>query len=249
VTNVTFFLATTNTLGQSTNLPYFVGQTNLPTGTYTFTARATDNLGATGDSAPVTVTVIPSLPLTVSGPIKLNYQTGFYQQTALVTNPTAFDLAAVGVVIYNLPTAWRVQNASFTTNGAPGVLYNQTLAAGGSMDVTINYYLGAGASTNASPTLVAIAMEPSGQASAEGNPVAVTRSMFLNDGTFLLNFNTVAGGVYFIQYSADMVTWMTSPQPLYGNGYSAQWIDYGPPATDSPPNSHNARFYRVVQLP
>ena len=32
--------------------PYFIVLTNVPVGSYTFIAKATDNLGATGTSAP-----------------------------------------------------------------------------------------------------------------------------------------------------------------------------------------------------
>src|SRR5205807_8201562 len=106
ITNVEFFEGTTSKIkiGEITNVPpYFVLRTNLAVGSYTFTATATDNLGAMGTSAPVSVTVISNLPLVVSGPIRLNYQTGFYEQTAHVTNPTPFLLGAVGVLAYNLP--------------------------------------------------------------------------------------------------------------------------------------------------
>src|ERR1035441_5773576 len=48
VTNVAFFAGTvtTNSLGQTTNAPYFIPQTNLPPGIYAYIARATDNMGA-----------------------------------------------------------------------------------------------------------------------------------------------------------------------------------------------------------
>ena len=44
-------------LGTDTTSPYSYAWTNVPPGTYTLTARATDNLGATTDSAPRTLTV------------------------------------------------------------------------------------------------------------------------------------------------------------------------------------------------
>ncbi len=44
-------------LGTDTTSPYSYAWTNVPVGTYTLTARATDNLGATTDSAPRTLTV------------------------------------------------------------------------------------------------------------------------------------------------------------------------------------------------
>ena len=248
ITLVEFFSGTDKVGQSASGPPYLIVLTNVPAGSYTLIARATDSCGNMATSAPVHITVLASLPLTVNGPIKLNFQTGFYEQIARVFNPTPFTLSAVGVLAYNMPTAWRLQNASFT-NGVPGVLYNQPLASGASTNVTLKYFLGPGASTNASPTLVAIEMSPGGIASAVGTPVRIIRQLVLADGSFLINFATVSGATYFVLYSDDMVTWKTSAAPVYGTGFTAQWIDYGPPATDSLPSTHSARFYRVVSVP
>jgi len=229
--------------------PHSVVVSNLGAGAYTLLATATDACGNMGTSAPVHITVLANVPLSVNGPIRLNFQSGFYQQTATISNPTQFALNAVGVMVYNLPPYWRVQNASFVTNGVPCILYNQPLASGASASVSISYFLGAGASTNAAPTLVAVAMSPTGGTTVSGTPVAITREMFLNDGSFLINFNTSSNRTYFVQYSADLRTWNTCPYPVYGSGYSVQWIDNGPPSTASMPDKGTPRYYRVVLVP
>jgi hypothetical protein len=184
----------------------------------------------------------------VAGPIRLNYQTGFWEQQVVIHNNTGFGLEAVGVLCTNLPALWRVQNATFQTNSLFGVLYNQPIAAGAVGYLTMKYFLQTGAATNTSPTLFAIRMSPAGGATAVGNPVHITRSAFLADGSFLLNFSTVSNGVYFIQYSEDLEVWKTSPQPIRGNGLSVQWLDYGSPATDALPTQRSARFYRAIQV-
>jgi hypothetical protein len=51
------FLDGTTLLGQSTTAPYSYTWKNVPTGTHTLRARATDNAGAVTTSAPVTITV------------------------------------------------------------------------------------------------------------------------------------------------------------------------------------------------
>jgi hypothetical protein len=247
VSQVEFFQGTTS-LGVVTNpASYSVVASSLPVGSYTFRAVATDGCGNMATSAPVVVSVVASLPLTVSGPIKLNFQTGYWEQTAHITNPTLFTFSAVGVLVENLPNAWRVQNATMSTNGIPVVLYNNSVAPGTSVDIKVQYYLGAGASTNASPTLVAIQMEPVGTAAALGTQVPITRGMFLSDGTFLLNFNTVAGATYQVQYTADLQHWKAAAFTVSGTGYSAQWIDYGAPVTDGFPRSVPIRLYRVMK--
>jgi hypothetical protein len=57
VTRVEFFDNGTNRIGQSTTLPYGVVWTNGQPGVHVLTAVATDNLGSTGASAPVTIEI------------------------------------------------------------------------------------------------------------------------------------------------------------------------------------------------
>ncbi|HEY3377484.1 MAG TPA: Ig-like domain-containing protein [Armatimonadota bacterium] len=60
VAKVEFYQGTTK-LGEATSAPYSCAWTNVPVGTYTLTAIATDDTGATTTSAPITVTVQENL--------------------------------------------------------------------------------------------------------------------------------------------------------------------------------------------
>jgi RHS repeat-associated protein len=65
ITSVEFFQGT-NSLGVDTTAPYGVTSNNVPPGTYTLMARATDSLGAKHNSSAVTITVYgTNLPPTV----------------------------------------------------------------------------------------------------------------------------------------------------------------------------------------
>ncbi len=57
IAQVEFFQGATN-LGATTISPYQFAVSNLSAGSYTFTARATDNNAATTDSAPITISVV-----------------------------------------------------------------------------------------------------------------------------------------------------------------------------------------------
>jgi len=72
------------------------------------------------------------------------------------------------------------------------------------------------------------------------------RSAMLPDGTFLLEFSSQAGRSYYVQYSRDLATWRTVQPAIAGNGSRMQWIDDGPPKTESRPRATSMRFYRVV---
>ncbi|MCE9609117.1 MAG: metallophosphoesterase [Chthoniobacter sp.] len=65
VTKVEFFQGATK-VGEDTTAPYTYAWTGVPAGTYSLTARATDNLGATTISSPavsITVTLDPNAPI------------------------------------------------------------------------------------------------------------------------------------------------------------------------------------------
>ncbi len=57
VAKVEFFYNVTNFLGEALTAPYTITWSNAPAGTYALLARATDNLGSTADSVPVTILV------------------------------------------------------------------------------------------------------------------------------------------------------------------------------------------------
>ena len=61
VSQVSFYQGAT-LLGSDTSEPFSYVWPNVSAGTYVLTARATDNLGAVGESAPITVTVAPPAP-------------------------------------------------------------------------------------------------------------------------------------------------------------------------------------------
>src|SRR5439155_10410521 len=73
VTKVEFFAGTT-LLGTDTNAPFSITWSNVPAGSYTLFARATDNQGATANSAgvPIIVYETNAPPLVDPGPSQTN---------------------------------------------------------------------------------------------------------------------------------------------------------------------------------
>ena len=85
--------------------------------------------------------------------------------------------------------------------------------------------------------------------SALGGRRPVTRSLQLEDGSFRVEFRTLAGRTYYVQYSSDLATWRIAFPPVGGSGSGMQWVDNGPPKTDSHPGTQTNRFYRVLLVP
>jgi hypothetical protein len=222
--------------------------TNVQAGTYTFTARATDNLGATGVAAPVTVTVLDHLPLTIVATMHFNPQTGLFEQTVRVTNPTGSTLNAVRVYAYGLTNNTRLWNASGTNTS--GIAYIQStgmVAPGAYVDFVMEYYVPS--RITPTPILVPQLVQPETRANAIGEGQHIDRGLRLDNGNFLIEFSSVSNRLYYIQYSRNLVDWKTAFPAVTGNGTHIQWIDNGLPKTDSSPATEDMRFYRLIVLP
>lgn len=77
--------------------------------------------------------------------------------------------------------------------------------------------------------------------------LSIDRSLYLSNA-FLVEFPTVLGKQYYIQYApapAGFATGQIVFPPVIGTGSRVQWIDNGPPKTISPP-VNGSRFYRVL---
>lgn len=103
VTKVEFFNGATK-LGEDTEAPYLFAWTNIPSGSYVLTAKATDNLTATTTSAPVTITVNPNQAPTIALASPANSaslgSSGIVNLTATLADPEAAPLT---VTFYGRP--------------------------------------------------------------------------------------------------------------------------------------------------
>jgi hypothetical protein len=81
-----------------------------------------------------------------------------------------------------------------------------------------------------------------------GIPVIFTQGSDsqLPDGAFGIRFPTDLNRAYTIQYSDDVQTWKSAFPNVLGNGGILDWIDNGPPATETAPSQTSQRFYRAI---
>jgi alpha-tubulin suppressor-like RCC1 family protein len=175
-------------------------------------------------------------------------QTGLMWQRIRVFNSSPWTSSAVRVLIQGLLPGTAVYNASGTNDsGQPYVQYNQPLAPGASVDLMIEYFV----PTRTVPNVVLIAesTSPVDPIDAAGTVQPITRSLPLEDGSYLIDFRTLANRTYYVQYSSDLTTWRTAFPPVVGSGSGMQWVDNGPPKTDSHPSTQTNRFYRVLLAP
>ncbi len=259
VTNVEFFASTNNgasfyKLGETNVAPYFIVLNDLPANHYLLLARATDSLGATGDSALVNVFVVPAQPptVTVVGHLTLNLQDGYQWLTNVVYNPLLSHPNAARVYIFGITNpVIKVVNPTGVTNGIPYVQSPGALQPGTYWTNVIKFYDPIQAVFHPVLQVELVPVATGGGAAVSGTPQAIFRNpQMLRNGTFLIEFATLPNRTYYIQYRDNVADeWETVPTPFAGNGMHLLWIDAGPPDTKSLPSAVNSRYYRVLLAP
>ncbi|MBI5800358.1 MAG: cadherin-like domain-containing protein [Verrucomicrobia bacterium] len=215
-----------------------------------------------GSTQLVTVPVIIYQPLltattnsgsydsTFSTPI-FNPQTSLYEQKVTVQNNTPFSFTALRITATNLPATVTLQNATLTNGRLPYIEHNLTVPSGGSVTLKLEYFSG-----DFGIFTPGLRLELLNQQRAISAPAAAVmtaaalRTGYSPDGVvkFYVQFPSRTGQLYFVQYlDAVGAAWRTSPVTLTGTGYVVQFIDDGPPNTDTAPG--RVRFYRVLTPP
>lgn len=195
---------------------------------------------------------LPPLPepnLQVAATLTLNRQTGLYEHRITVTNSAAREVAGFDLAITGLPAGVTVNNASASANGTWFIHHRQPLAAGTAVTVLIDYHTPVRGTEIHPEIAVSLVSEAESDPAAGEAGLAVDRCEVMEDKTLLIEFTSVPGSLYEIQYSHDATSWKVSPVKVRAAGNRVQWIDRGPPRTDSPPSDQSSRFYRVREIP
>jgi uncharacterized repeat protein (TIGR01451 family) len=188
-----------------------------------------------------------NLSVTVISAITLNLQTGLYEERVRVVNGGPGTPSWVRVLVSGLASNAHLWNATGKTNGVPYVQSNAPLGVGASVDLVLEYYV----PTRVTPKNLTLTVQggpsvarPAIAAGPGGKPMMIqsaSRAQF--------EFTAVPDQIYAVQYSRDLITWRTALPALVAATNRVQWMDAGPPMTDSNPKQQRARYYRIVLLP
>lgn len=210
-----------------------------------------------GDTLTVKASVLPNA---ATGAISTtaNPQNGFFTQAFTLVNPSAGDYPGVRVFVQNLPpdTATNIVRLAngLGTNGAPllGLPYFDfgTIAAGASVTFNVEYYV----SNRRTPPVPAytVFVQPPPVLPLANAFVVSTNATRMTNGLFLAEFKSEGDRTYYVQYNSSLTAtngWKTSLPSMRGTGAFVQWVDTGPPRTESSPTNAPARFYRILTLP
>lgn len=218
-----------------------------------------------GNSIEALTTVRPQL-VNTNTPLILNPQSGLFEQTITLANPSGVLFSNVNALVY-WPTNSIPTNTLVTLNNSQGTaqrdftgdgllerasyVQSAEVAPGSLKLLTLEYYI-SDRTTLIQPSFtfeilprVVLTTHPA----AEQVPVLTNRYF---NGSFHIEFPTRRDWLYFIEYADTMEAMnagnvKTVNPTIIGTGYRVQWIDNGPPKTETPafPGS---RFYRVKEL-
>jgi hypothetical protein len=223
---------------------YFDGVSEVPS-TVSIVIEATDS-GGNRFAGNLTLEVedIPTVEFTDEVAI-LSRQTGLFEQRIQVTNTSSLAIEGFEVAVEGLSSGVSLYNASrLNEAGVAHVAYSGTLAAGETIQFALEYFtLNRSAIIRPDFTFL---LGTQISAPTEGAVLESVRVVVLSAGVNLLDFATVPGAVYAIQYSDDLAVWKTVRPSVMAAGNRVIWIDEGPPKTDSDPTSD--RYYRVIQI-
>ena len=198
------------------------------------------------DSDSVATSVISPGSMEIGeGSITLDLQTALLKQTITVTNNNPLDIPAFRVLVNGLPGDVTVHNAQGASGGVPFLLYNQPLAAGESIDLVVEYFQ-ITASGGLQPEFQIELVDSAGEAFSVAG-IELNRVTSLPNEDKLLEFVSIVGEVYTIQYSQDGENWINVVPDVIAGANVTQWVDNGPPKTSSHPSTTGNRFYRVIR--
>lgn len=226
-----------------------------------------------------------NLSFTTDTPV-MNWQSTRFEQKVTVTNnlsgPTSAVRATVnsisqekdGVIIDRTGQyGYRLDNyTGIDSTGKPYMQFNLPLAPGQSVTFTAEIYMITRETPIVSYSVTAVPPAPDSTLPQNAVALALDRGLFLPDGTYLIEWsNTIPSSIFAVQYSDDEgATWRTSSPFGTAGSNRIQWIDNGPPKTQSRPvraaaGSHprtycqttpiengcdaNPRLYRVWRVP
>ena len=186
---------------------------------------------------------------------QLRSQTGATEEALPIFNPagsasalTFLRISFFDLGVDSLGNAIYLINATGTNNGVPYVLIPTTIAPAGTFPLNVEYYV-SDRVTSPRPRLVVEVVTGGFPTAPAGTVLTPDRSLF-HEGRFKVDFLSLAGKTYYIQYSASPAgPWETSFPGVAGTGGRLQWVDTGPPRTTSLPTTAGTRFYRLLQVP
>jgi sulfatase modifying factor 1 len=181
---------------------------------------------------------------------RLDRQQGLLTQKITISNHNPIAIAGFRILIGGLLPGVQVHNRSgLTPEGIPYIDWGGTLAPGALLALVIEFFQPVrGTPFDPSYSVITVLTSTPELPEPAATGAEPTRLITLGSGDVLIEFNTVPGGVYAIEYSHNLTQWHRVQATVTVAANRTQWVDAGPPKTMSHPSDTPVRYYRVVTL-
>ncbi len=158
------------------------------------------------------------------------------------------------VAIGNLPAGVTVMDAAGTTaDGRAYIQYNQTLAAGQTVVLVIEYKVPTVGQMPVAPVFEVDVTGVQAQPSVAGGNLLTSGVLTqrLADNRYVVTLQqSLLGRTYLLQFTDDGgLAWTTVLSPITGTGTNLNWLDFGSPKTTADPNTLGTRTFRIFLMP
>ena len=140
-----------------------------------------------------------------------------------------------------------IHNAPVPEYGRWIVHFREPLAAGATTRFVLEYFAPARLPSFTPQLSTSVITQPQPHPDTAPAGFAIDRCEMIPDG-LLIEFSSTPGALYEIQYANAPSAWKVSPARIRASANRTQWIDRGPPRTDTHPLDKAARFYRIVEI-
>jgi hypothetical protein len=222
--------------------------TGLTPGTTRITVRATDSDGGTLDHSFDVVAGTEFPTATATGSPALDPQSGLLLMKVTVVNTTGLVQNGFRLQVSGLPAGTTLSNKTVSPSSSGSWIdWTPSMEPGAKVELTLAFY-SPSRTVSFEPVLSVENAPTTATPPGDGKGMAVQRIVPLKEGGILLEFDSISGHWYQVEYSNDFTTWKNSPTYIQTGANRTQWIDRGPPGTDSPPSAAPTRMYRIKDV-
>jgi hypothetical protein len=173
-----------------------------------------------------------------------------YEQMVTVRNTSGFDASGVQLLFTNLMPGISVINKTGTNwDGRPMILKEGLFPNGSTQSLSVVYSCSGAYQVNLYPPRIDALYLPFPKPIPQLDEAPQINGTFMQDqsGRFILETESVIGGLYLVEYMNNFPAggWLQIPHPIKASSSRTQWIDPGPPTTL--PVS-GVRVYRILEL-
>jgi len=201
---------------------------------------------STNDSALELAPIISDTNVTLSAtlPVFDDLRQRFISTVSLL-NEEGVEIPAARVLVSGLPDDVAVSNADGVSAGGAYIYLNSPLSPEDEGEVDFEFTTSNPAANFTPFYMVEPLSSPEVLGHQAGNISVLNHATLVSRAQFL-EFLTLKGATYAIEYSEDLLRWNRVEEEVMAGSSRLFWIDEGAPATLSHPTDAQKRYYRCV---